>query len=126
MFTGVDVVERENCAIPRRMYDGTTLPFAADAFDYVMFVDVLHHTTLAEDLLLQAKRVARRGIVIKDHYCERTDFIASWLFMDWLEGAVRHVAPVSSLLSVGGMAGNVARSTSAKIARRKINASPSL
>jgi SAM-dependent methyltransferase len=91
-FTGIDVVERENCMIPCRMYDGETIPFAAQTFDYVLFVDVLHHTTLAEDLLLQATRIARRGIVIKDHYCEsRLDYY-TLAFMDWVGNAQYGVA----------------------------------
>jgi hypothetical protein len=37
-----------------------------------------------EDLLRQAKRIARRGIVIKDHYCEsRLDYY-TLAFMDWV------------------------------------------
>lgn len=82
--TGIDVVEREACVIPCRLYDGDTIPFDAGAFDYVLFVDVLHHTTLAENLLLQAARIARRGVVIKDHYCEsRLDYY-TLAIMDWI------------------------------------------
>jgi SAM-dependent methyltransferase len=91
-FTGIDVVARETCMIPCRMYDGKTIPFSPDAFDYVLFVDVLHHTTAAEDLLLQAKRIARRGIVIKDHYCEsRLDYY-TLAFMDWVGNAQYGIA----------------------------------
>jgi SAM-dependent methyltransferase len=86
-FTGIDVVERESCMIPCRMYDGNTIPFPPGAFDYVVFVDVLHHTTIAEDLLVQAQRIARRGVVIKDHYCEsRLDYY-TLAFMDWVGNA---------------------------------------
>jgi glycosyltransferase involved in cell wall biosynthesis/SAM-dependent methyltransferase len=86
-ITGIDVLKREACMIPCQAYDGKTLPFSPGAFDYVMFVDVLHHTTTAEDLLLQAKRIARRGIVIKDHYCEsRLDYY-TLAFMDWVGNA---------------------------------------
>jgi SAM-dependent methyltransferase len=81
-FTGVDVVERDTCMIPCQMYDGEVLPFAPASFDYVMFVDVLHHTTNVERLLTQAKRIARKGIVMKDHYCEsRLDYY-TLAFMD--------------------------------------------
>ena len=91
-FTGVEILERETCMIPFRMYDGKTIPFGPDTFDYVTFVDVLHHTDEAEDLLRQAKRIARRGIVIKDHYCEsRLDYY-TLAFMDWVGNAQYGVA----------------------------------
>jgi SAM-dependent methyltransferase len=91
-FTGIDVVERETCMIPSRMYDGKTIPFGPGSFDYVTFVDVLHHTTEAEDLLRQAKLIARHGIVIKDHYCEsRLDYY-TLAFMDWVGNAQYGIA----------------------------------
>jgi SAM-dependent methyltransferase len=78
--------------IPFGTYDGKTIPFPRKAFDYVLFVDVLHHTTAAEDLLLQAKSIARRGVVIKDHYCEsRLDYY-TLAFMDWVGNAQYGVA----------------------------------
>ena len=43
-FTGVEVLERPKCAIPMKLYDGRTLPFEDNRFDFVIFVDVLHHT----------------------------------------------------------------------------------
>jgi SAM-dependent methyltransferase len=83
-FTGVEVLARETCMIPCQIYDGKTIPFEPDSFDYVSFIDVLHHTTEAEGLLRQAKGIARRGIVIKDHYCEsRLDYY-TLAFMDWV------------------------------------------
>jgi SAM-dependent methyltransferase len=86
-FAGVEVVERETCMIPCRMYDGKTIPFSPDSFDYVLFVDVLHHAVEAEDLLRQARLIARRGIIIKDHYCEsRVDYYTLAL-MDWVGNA---------------------------------------
>jgi SAM-dependent methyltransferase len=91
-FTGIEVMQREACMIPCRTYDGKTIPFPPAAFDYVMFVDVLHHTAVAEDLLRQAKTIARRGIVIKDHYCEsRLDYY-TLSFMDWVGNAQYGIA----------------------------------
>jgi glycosyltransferase involved in cell wall biosynthesis/SAM-dependent methyltransferase len=89
---GIDVLPRENCMIPYQSYDGKTIPFPPDAFDYVLFVDVLHHTTDAEDLLRQANRIARHGVVIKDHYCEsRLDYY-TLAFMDWVGNSQYGVA----------------------------------
>lgn len=67
-FLGIDVFSRDSCAINFQVYDGKKIPFDDKSHDYVMFVDVLHHTNNIEDLLLEAKRVARKRIIIKDHY----------------------------------------------------------
>ena len=48
---GIDVFARETCAIPFKMFDGKTIPFAANEYDATMFVDVLHHTTNIKELL---------------------------------------------------------------------------
>lgn len=49
------------------MYDGHYLPYADSSFDTVMFVDVLHHSDSTEHLLLEAIRLTRKTIIIKDH-----------------------------------------------------------
>jgi SAM-dependent methyltransferase len=91
-FTGIDVVERDTCMIPCSMYDGDTIPFAPASFDYVLFVDVLHHTPDSEKLLAQAARIARRGIVIKDHYCESVLDYRTLALMDWFGNAQYGIA----------------------------------
>ena len=80
---GVDVVPRPSTQIPVALYDGVTLPFADNSFDYVTIVDVLHHTTDPALVLAEAGRVARRGVVIKDHL--REGFMAREVLavMDW-------------------------------------------
>jgi SAM-dependent methyltransferase len=88
-ITGVDVLVRQITAIPVTAYDGRTLPFAAGVFDSVLLVDVLHHAENGLEVLREAARVARCGVVVKDHYRE------GWLaqptlgFMDWV-GNARH------------------------------------
>lgn len=64
---GIDVLVRPNAKIPVSEYDGHEIPFPDDAFDGLLFVDVLHHCDDAAALLRDARRVARRFIVIKDH-----------------------------------------------------------
>jgi SAM-dependent methyltransferase len=64
---GIDVLLRNDLAIPVTKFDGETFPFPDGAFDVVMFIDVLHHTPDPMRLLREASRVARQGIVIKDH-----------------------------------------------------------
>ncbi|MGE0744440.1 MAG: class I SAM-dependent methyltransferase [Rhodospirillales bacterium] len=72
---GVDVLVRPDASIPVRGFDGRRLPFADDAFDAALLVDVLHHTDDPMALLREARRIARRSIVIKDHTC---DGVLAW------------------------------------------------
>jgi SAM-dependent methyltransferase len=80
---GVDIVLRPRTLIPVTRYDGVTLPFADKSIDYVTIVDFLHHTADPVAVLLEAARVARQGIVVKDHL--REGFLArtTLAFMDW-------------------------------------------
>jgi SAM-dependent methyltransferase len=64
---GIDPLVRPDTAIEVTAFDGQELPFADESFDYVQFVDVLHHTEDPMVLLREGCRVARRGIVLKDH-----------------------------------------------------------
>ncbi len=64
---GVDVLVREQTAIPVEPFDGERLPLENRSVDAVMLIDVLHHTDHPEALLKEAVRVARWGVVIKDH-----------------------------------------------------------
>ena len=66
-ITGIDVLVRPRTKIPVQAFDGRRLPCADDSVDAVMFVDVLHHTNDPDVLLAEARRVARRAIIIKDH-----------------------------------------------------------
>lgn len=80
---GVDVVARPKTLIPVAHYDGVKLPFADKSFDYVTIVDVLHHTTDPEPVVAEAARVARQGVVIKDHLREGILAQQTLSFMDW-------------------------------------------
>jgi SAM-dependent methyltransferase len=64
---GIDVLLRPMTHIPVTQFDGQKLPFADDGFDVVMFIDVLHHTTDPNSLLLEAARVSKSCLIIKDH-----------------------------------------------------------
>ena len=87
--TGLDVLLRPAPHIPVIQFDGTTIPFADNSFDVVMFVDVLHHTDDPAVLLAEAVRVTRRYVLLKDHF--RTGFLAyaTLRLMDWC-GNVHH------------------------------------
>lgn len=64
---GVDVLVRAQTHIPVERFDGFTIPYQPESFDMVMFADVLHHTDDPMVLLREAARVARQGIILKDH-----------------------------------------------------------
>lgn len=67
---GIDVLPREHTHIPVEMFDGVRIPFEDDSFDAVLFSDVLHHTGDPTVLLREARRVARRCVLIKNHFRE--------------------------------------------------------
>jgi SAM-dependent methyltransferase len=81
---GVDVLARPDAHIAVTIYDGRTVPFPDRSFDYVLISDVLHHTDDPAVILAEAARVARVGIVLKDHL--REGFLAgpTLRFMDWI------------------------------------------
>ena len=66
---GVDVLGRSHTQIPVECFDGKVIPYRDGSFDVTMFVDVLHHTIDPMVLLHEAVRVARKGVIIKDHVC---------------------------------------------------------
>jgi ubiquinone/menaquinone biosynthesis C-methylase UbiE len=91
-FQGIDVLPRPRSHINVKIFDGYTLPYRDNAFDTVLFVDVLHHTTHPEQLLREASRVARRHVIVKDHLTAGSidDHILS--FMDWVGNSCHRVA----------------------------------
>ncbi len=88
-FTGVDVLVRDDTAIPVELFDGQNLPFEKNSFDAVMFVDVLHHADDIDALMGEAVRVARQAVVIKDHKLAGFAASKTLRFMDWV-GNHRH------------------------------------
>lgn len=67
-IVGLDVCLQPHSYIKVHHYDGHTFPFEDNAFDCVMMVDMLHHTTNIDQMVSEAYRVARRFVLIKDHY----------------------------------------------------------
>lgn len=84
---GVDVLVRPDTPIDVQEFDGANIPHAKGSFDVSLLVDVLHHTDDPASLLAEASRVARAGVLIKDHY--RDGFLAEPILrlMDWFGNA---------------------------------------
>jgi SAM-dependent methyltransferase len=83
-FQGIDVMLRPHVSIPAQAYDGVTIPFEDKSFDWVTIVDVLHHTDDPAAVLGECVRVARRGVVIKDHLREGLAAQSTLRAMDWV------------------------------------------
>ena len=81
---GVDVMIRPVTHIPVTQYDGVTLPFPDQSFDYVTIVDVLHHTDDPGAVLTEAARVAARGVIVKDHLVAGLLAAPTLRLMDWV------------------------------------------
>jgi 2-polyprenyl-3-methyl-5-hydroxy-6-metoxy-1,4-benzoquinol methylase len=83
-FEGIDVMLRPHSAIPSKVYDGERIPYDDKSVDWVTIVDVLHHTDDPANVLAECARVARRGVVIKDHLREGFAAFATLRLMDWV------------------------------------------
>jgi SAM-dependent methyltransferase len=88
-ISGIDTLVRDRTGIPVSVFDGHAIPYKAQSFDAVMFVDVLHHTDNPEGLLQEAKRVSRDTIIIKDHTKDGMLAGLTLRLMDWV-GNIHH------------------------------------
>jgi ubiquinone/menaquinone biosynthesis C-methylase UbiE len=50
------------------IYDGSTFPFNDDSFDVALLITVLHHCPNPDAILVEAKRVAKKVIVVEETY----------------------------------------------------------
>jgi hypothetical protein len=57
-----------------------------------MFVDVLHHTDDATILLKEARRLARKSVILKDYKMDGPLAYQALRFMDWVGNAHHGVA----------------------------------
>jgi SAM-dependent methyltransferase len=86
---GIEVLLRGTPRIHISAYDGQHIPFPDKSFDAVLFVDVLHHTADATQLLRESARVAAQCVVIKDHTADGPLAFPTLRFMDRV-GNLRH------------------------------------
>jgi SAM-dependent methyltransferase len=89
---GLDVLTRDHSYIPTERFDGEIIPYDDGSVDSVMFVDVLHHTHDPMVLLREARRVARKSVVIKDHTLDGLLAGFTLRTMDWIGNARYGVA----------------------------------
>src|SRR5262249_40440783 len=81
---GVDVLLRPETRIPVKVFNGHHLPFDDSTFDCVMFVDVLHHTENPRSQVIEATRVAKHHVIIKDHLLDGLLAAPVLRLMDWV------------------------------------------
>jgi ubiquinone/menaquinone biosynthesis C-methylase UbiE len=86
-FEGVEVVLPVEQRVPMQCYDGTVLPFPDGSFDAILCADMLHHTASPAAVLLEACRVARECVIVKDHICDTIPDRVILTCMDWLGNA---------------------------------------
>ena len=91
-IVGIDVLVRPACQIPVQAFDGLAIPYEDGAFDTAMLVDVLHHAGHPGALLRETLRVARRGLLIKDHVRDGILAAPTLRFMDWVGNAPHGVS----------------------------------
>lgn len=66
------------------LYDGRHLPFPDDAFDVALLLTVLHHIPNPDDTLAEARRVARRIVVIEDIFEGEAERVLTMIGDSWL------------------------------------------
>ncbi|QDT02682.1 hypothetical protein K227x_10600 [Rubripirellula lacrimiformis] len=86
---GMDVLVRPDTLIDVTEFDGATIPLPTNSVDVAILVDVLHHTHDPARVLVEAARVARDRVVIKDHFLRGIAAQQTLAFMDQI-GNSRH------------------------------------
>ena len=87
---GIDVLVRQDTAIPVTEFDGEHIPFPDNSFDAAIVVDVLHHTDDPQLVLAEIARVAPI-VIIKDHLRDGPLARLTLRFMDWVGNAAHGV-----------------------------------
>ncbi len=96
---GIDLMVRPHTQIPVSPFDGATIPFPDKSFDWVTIIDVLHHTDNPKRLIGESRRVARNGVILKDHLREGFAAYETLCLMDWVGNKGHKVNLVYNYLS---------------------------
>ncbi|MFB2898157.1 class I SAM-dependent methyltransferase [Aerosakkonemataceae cyanobacterium BLCC-F50] len=99
-IVGVDILQRKDAVIDIVKFDGQKLPFEDKSYDFIIIVDVLHHTDNPLILMNECARVSRNFILIKDHICENWWDRVRLRFMDWVGNRAYDVPLPYNYLSV--------------------------
>ncbi len=81
---GLDVLLWPEQAIETSQFDGHSIPFSDGEWDFCMACDVLHHCEDPVELLSEMTRVAKLGIVLKDHLSNSPIDHFTLCLMDWV------------------------------------------
>ena len=71
-------------ALHPQVFDGGRLPYADDSFDVALLLTVLHHIPRPDDTIAEARRVARRVIIMEDVFTSRAEKWVTWIGDSWL------------------------------------------
>lgn len=82
-ITPIDVVDYNKTNLKLVLYNGEKIPFENQTFDIALIIFVLHHSKDQETILSEAKRVAKKIIILEDTPKNNFERFL-WHFWDWL------------------------------------------
>lgn len=97
-FEGLERVPRGAEPIPVIRLEGDAFPFEDGVFDVVLLADVVHHEARPLELLRECRRVARRAVLLKDHWHRSGPEFLRVCALDW---AANYAAGVPCLYRYG-------------------------
>lgn len=86
----VDIADYGRTDLKTIIYDGKTLPFPDDYFDSALVLFVLHYVKDPPTVLREARRVARKKIIILQDICPSPAAVAPTLVWGYLANLGRH------------------------------------
>jgi len=77
---GIDIVDYNKTDVPFKLYDGIKIPFEDEEFDVALIIQVLHHCDNPRELLKEARRVAKKIVIVEDVYLTKMHLKAMKLY----------------------------------------------